>query len=191
MRVFVTGASGFVGSAVVAELLAAGHRVLGLARNDTAAAALKALGAQVQRGALEDLNSLRRDAEQSDGVIHTAFIHDFGQFAASCTRDREAIAAIGQALAGSERLLLTTSGVAHLAAGRRADEHDAAPVPSSGFPRASEAATAELAATGVRASVIRLPPSVHGLGDHGFVPLLADIARAKGVSAYIGDGGNR
>lgn len=187
MRVFVTGASGFIGSAIVQELLGAGHEVLGLARSEASAQALVASGAEVHRGSLDDLDSLRRGAAASDGVIHTAFIHDFAQYEAAGQTDRYAIEALGGALAGSDRPLLVTAGLAGFAAGRCATEND---VPAKG-PRMSESAALELVAQGIRASVIRLAPSVHDRDDHGFVPTLISTAREKGVAAYVGEGLNR
>jgi nucleoside-diphosphate-sugar epimerase len=188
MRVFITGASGFVGSAIIKDLIGAGHKVLGLARSDKAAASVAALGADVHHGDMDDLDSLRRGADAADGVIHTAFNHDFSKFKDNCESDRRAIEALGTALKGSDRPLLVTSGVALLATGRAATEDD---THDESFPRASEAAAHAVAALGVRASTVRLPPSTHGHGDHGFVPTLIKIAREKGASAYIGDGRNR
>jgi len=188
MRIFVTGATGFIGAAIVSELIDAGHQVLGLARSDQGSASLTAAGADVLRGSLEDLDSLRSGAANADGVIHTAFIHDFSNYAASAEADRRAIETLGTALAGSDRPFVITSGTLLL---RResslATEKDEA---DPNFPRKSEAAGLALASHGVRVSVVRLPPSVHGDGDHGFVPHLFAIAREKGISAYVGDGLN-
>ncbi len=190
MRVFVTGATGFVGSAVVQELLAAGHQVLGLARSDKGAEALAATGATVHRGSVEDLASLRRGVADADGVIHTAFIHDFTKFVENCEIDRRAITAMGEVLAGSDRPLIITSGTGAGRPGTVSRESDRFP-PDHPNPRiASEQAADAVEAMGVKVISMRLP-QVHGKGDHGFVPILIGIARDKGRAAYVGDGSNR
>lgn len=191
MRVFVTGVSGFVGTAVVQELISAGHSVLGLARSGESAAAVAALGADVLEGSLADRMVLMRGAGKCDGVIHTAFQHDFSNFVECCAMDRKAITAMGAELGGSGRLMLVTHGLAHLAPGRMATEKDVAPHASETYPRASEDAAGALIRQGVHVAVVRLAPSVHGAGDHGFIPHLIALARKAGVSAYVGDGANR
>lgn len=191
MRIFVTGATGWVGSAVVEDLIAEGHQVAGLARSPASAEKLAAFGAEVVHGSIEDVHTLRSAAAQADAVIHTAFNHDWSRFAENCAADKRAIEVLGAELEGSERPLIVTSGVALLAPGRLATEADAAPPVTASFPRASGAVVEELRGRGVLATTVRLAPTVHGLGDHGFVPRLAGIAREKGVSAYIGDGQNR
>lgn len=190
MRVFVTGATGFVGSAVVQALLQAGHQVLGLARSEASAQALTDAGADVHRGSIEDLQSLASGAAQADGVIHTAFIHDFSQFLENCEKDRLAIGALGAALKGTDKPLIVTSGTALVSNGHLATENDL-PDPQGQNPRiASDQAAAALAEQGVHVSLVRLPPSVHGAGDHGFVPMIIAMAREKGESAYIDAGQN-
>ncbi|RKH06801.1 SDR family oxidoreductase [Corallococcus carmarthensis] len=188
MRVFVTGASGFIGSAVVPELLGAGHQVVGLARSDASARALEAAGAEVHRGSLDDPDSLRAGAAKADGVIHLAFIHDFSKFQDSIRADTRAIEVMGAVLEGSHRPLVIASGLLGLAPGRTAVETDAPPKMGRG---ASEELMLALATRGVRTSIVRLAPSVHGQGDHGFVPHLIHSARQKGVSIYVGEGANR
>ena len=190
MRVFVTGASGFVGSALVRNLIDGGHQVLGLARSEASASALAAAGATPHRGDLTDLDSLRKGADLADGVIHTAFNHDFTNFKASCEWDRAVIEALGAGLAGSDRPLVITSGTGLLSGQGMVTEAD---MPRAGSPNprlATEEAARLAAARGVHVSIVRLPPSVHGDGDHGFVPMLIGTAREKGISAYIRAGEN-
>ena len=190
MRVFVTGATGYLGSAVVDELVGAGHRVLGLARSAAARDALARKGAETHRGDLADLESLAAGAGASDGVIHLAFNHDFATYQANCESDRRVIEALGSALVGSARPFVVTAGTGVLVPGRAGTEDDA-PLPSSILPRnASEEAAAAVAARGVRVSVVRVP-QVHDLDKHGLVSLLIELAREKRVSPFVGDGANR
>ncbi|MEV7975642.1 SDR family oxidoreductase [Streptomyces sp. NPDC086519] len=191
MRVFVTGATGFIGSAVVRELLGAGHQVLGLARSDAAEAALKEVGAEAHRGDLTDVDGLRVAADATDGVVHTGFIHDFSDLHGALRTELAALAAFGDALAGSGRPLVISSVTGLLTPGRLGTETDGSDPAAPGAHRAeSERAALALADRGVRVSAIRLP-AVHGAGDHAFVPALIGIARDKGVAAYVGDGTNR
>ncbi|GAC1433372.1 MAG: SDR family oxidoreductase [Ktedonobacteraceae bacterium] len=198
MKVFVTGASGWIGSAVVPELIGAGHQVIGLARSETAAAALATAGVEVHRGTLDDLDSLRSVAAASDGVIHLAFKHDIafsGDFQGAVEADRRAIETFGEVLAGSDRPFVIASGVLGLTPGRMATERD--PKPNAARPTGGPAGrldnaqmTLSFASRGVRSSVLRLPPTVHGEGDDGFMASIIRIARASGVSGYIGNGSN-
>ncbi len=203
MKIFVTGAAGWIGSAVVPELIGAGHQVVGLARSEATAAALTAAGAQVQRGTIDDLDILHREAAAADGVIHLAFKHDIafsGNFQGAADADRRAIETFGEALAGSGRPFIIASGLLGLTPGRLATERDGhaldpAVANAIGGGPATRHANAELtlalAARNIRSSIMRLPPTVHGDGDNGFMAMLVGIARAKGVAGYVGDGANR
>ena len=203
MRVFVTGASGWIGRGVVPELIAAGHEVIGLARSDASAKALQDAGATVRPGSLDDLATLHDAAASTDGVIHLAFKHDIaftGDFAGAAAADRAAIETFGQALAGTGKPFVIASGLLGLTPGRVATEHDGlaatdgdreAPVSGPGQRLANAQYTLALAGRGVRSSIVRLPPTVHGQGDNGFIPAAIGFAREKGAAAYIGDGANR
>lgn len=190
MRVFVTGATGFIGISVVRELLAAGHEVTGLARSDEGAATLSGLGADVQRGSLEDLDSLRSGAATSEAVIHLAFIHDFSKFRENCEIDRQAIEALGSELAGSNRLLIVTSGTAGLATPGQVATEDTVVPPDFPFPRVSEQTALALLPKSVSSAIMRLP-QVHDTARQGLATYAIRVAREKGVSAYVGDGQNR
>jgi nucleoside-diphosphate-sugar epimerase len=200
MRLFVTGASGWIGSATVPELLSAGHHVVGLARSDASADALSAAGAEVVRGSLDDLDVLRSAADDSDGVIHLAFNHELaflsGDFLGAANADRVAIETFGEALDGSDRPFLIASGVIGLPPGKLATEQDGREL-VAGMPEgpamrhANSHLTLSFADRGIRSCVVRLPPTCHGAGDNGFVKTLVDIAREKGFAGYVGDGAGR
>jgi nucleoside-diphosphate-sugar epimerase len=196
MRIFVTGASGWIGSAVVPELIAAGHQVTGLARSESSAGALKAAGAEVLLGTLDDIDILYGAATSSDSVIHLAFKHDIafsGDFQGAADADRRAVETFGEALAGTNRPLVIASGLLGVAPGRVATERDDPPAHGGGFAvrQATAKLTVSLSSRGVRASVVRLAPTVHGRGDNGFMAILIGIARNKGVSGFIAEGTNR
>ena len=195
MRVFVTGATGFIGSKVVLELLSAGHQVLGLARSEEKAKVLAATGAEVLMGDLEDLDSLRKGASECDGVAHLAFVHDFSNFPENCRKDREAITAMGEVMKDSGKPLVMTSGtlmVARFGSDTPATEDEASAFTGEQFPRIlSEKLTLEYAEKGIRASIVRLSPTVHDVDDHGFIPMIIDMDKQHGAAAYIGDGTNK
>jgi nucleoside-diphosphate-sugar epimerase len=191
MRIFVTGASGFVGSAIVKELTTAGHHVLGLARSESSAESIRRSAADVLKGDVNDLATLRKGAADCDAVIHTAFNHDFSRYKANCEDDRKVIEALGAALAGSDRPLIITSGVGLLNYDRIVTEDDAPSGSELVARAASEEAAVDVAAKGTNAYIVRLPPTVHGPGDHGFVPMIINMDKEKGASVYIGEGKNR
>eukprot|EP01035_Chromulina_nebulosa_P035905 gene35905-48294_t len=190
MRVFITGATGFVGSAVVNELIKSGHHVIGLARSEESANKLIALGVEVINGTLENEASLQEGVSKSDAVIHLAFNHDFSKFADNAKVEANAVHVIGEALKGSDRSFVVTSGVAFISPGRLATEDDTLGPLAHIVPRKSEQTALEYVNQGVKVTVVRLPPSVHGEDDHGFVPLLIGIARSKGYAGYFGEGTN-
>ena len=190
MRIFVTGATGFIGTPTVKELISAGHKVVGMARSDAGAKSLAALGADVHRGSLEDLDNLRKGASSSDAVIHLGFLHDFSKFKENCEIDKQAIEALGSVLAGSNRPLIVTSGTAGLATPGQVATEDTVVPPDFPFPRVSEQTALALVAKGVNASVMRLP-QVHNTIKQGLVTYLIAVAREKGVSAYVEEGRNR
>ncbi|NUY81732.1 SDR family oxidoreductase [Flavobacterium sp. MAH-1] len=191
MRVFVTGASGFVGSAIAKELLDAGHQVIGLARSNESAKALKQVGADVYFGNLDDTESLKKGVSGCDAVIHTAFNHDFSTFKQNCEDDRRVITALGEALIGSDRPLVITSGIGLLNYGRLVTESDVPPNSDVAPRAASEEAANAVAKKGVNTYIVRLPPTVHGQDDHGFVPMVIAMAKENSESVYIGQGDNR
>ncbi len=192
MRVFLTGATGFIGSAIVQNLIEAGHQVIGLVRSEAAAKVLASMGATAHRGDIEDLDSLKKGTAAADGVIHTAFNHDFSKYKENCENDRKAIEALGSVLEGTDRPFVITSVTALVSPGHLATEDDPFTIDSNAFPRvASEEAANQVIARGVRLAIVRLSPSVHGKGDYGFVPMLINLARQKGVSAYVEEGKNR
>jgi nucleoside-diphosphate-sugar epimerase len=191
MKIFITGATGFVGSSITKELVGNGHEVLGLARSDESAEKLRRMGATAIRGSLETLDALQGGAERADAIIHAGFVHDFARFKEACDIDRAAIETLGRAIKGTVKPMIVTAGVAHIrASGPLTLETDEACPPNDFYPRASEAAARALTESGVPVSVIRLPPSVHGRGDHAFIPMLIDLAQRTGRSAYIGTGAN-
>jgi len=189
MRVFVTGASGFIGTVVIKELIEAGHNVLGMVRSDAGAGIVKNLGAEVHRGSLEDLESLKSGVATTDGVIHLAFNHDFSKFAENCATEARAVETIGEALVGTKKPFVVTSGLAMIAPGRKATEEDPAPS-SKMFPRASETTANSFLSKGVNVSIVRLP-QVHDQYKQGLVTFLIEVAQQKGVIAYVGEGQNR
>lgn len=190
MRIFVTGAPGFIGTALIPELLQAGHQVLGLTRSEAGAEKLRSAGVEVLHGNIEDLDSLREGARKTDGVIHLAFNHDFSQFEKNCENDRRAIEAMGEVLVGSDRPFVVTSGTAIAASVDGKPSTEDSPLATWNMRGASEAAVRDLSGRGVNTSIVRLP-QVHDTRRQGLVPYLLQVSRTKGVSAYIGDGSNR